>query len=74
MNATELIEKHEKAIEILQGIKGFELRIKLNMNTLNGFPGVFPKIRNRCYHDIEIQKKCIIRLINSYNQIIISEL
>ena len=66
MNASELISTHEKAIEILEGIKSFSCQIKIRVESVNGFPGTFPDLRKRYLNEIDTKKRCIIRLKERY--------
>jgi hypothetical protein len=66
MNTKELIKKHERAIELLEAINEFDRRIKLNQESLNLFPGTFPKLRKELNHRIEIQNMARERLFMLY--------
>lgn len=61
-----MIEHHEKSIKILEAIKTFDRRIELNFESLYGFPGTFLSLQKRYIHKIEIQRKCVERLIEYY--------
>ena len=77
MKATDLlIEKHNKAIEILEAINGFEKRKELVNDSLNGFPGTFPELAKEYKNRLVVLDMCInrmqekhIRLMESINNI-----
>ena len=58
-NQTEL---HEKAIKILEGIQHFKDQKKCLIESREGVLGNFPRLVNKCNHQIEIQKMCINRM------------
>lgn len=70
MNAKTAIERHQTCIEILEAVSHFQNMIQLKVDSINGFPGTFPELRNKYYHNIEIYKKCIVRLIQRHDKIL----
>lgn len=68
-NASVLIKKHERAVEILEAIQSFEKRIELNKESINGFPGTFPQLRQKYENRIDTIQRCIKRLYRMYNSL-----
>jgi hypothetical protein len=64
-----LIARHEKAIQILDYIKAFEVMKKGVQESLNGFPGTLASERPYYIHKMEIYDKCIMRLNERYNKL-----
>ena len=70
MNINNLIDKHKKAIELLEGIKGLEKRKELTIDSLNGFAGTFPELRRKYLNRIDTLSKCIDKLTLKYQIIL----
>ncbi len=68
-NTAHLIDKHEKCLEILEGISSLETRAKLHLDSINGFPGTFPRLRHKYIHDLDITNSAINRLWSRYDRI-----
>ena len=68
MNTTNLILKHEKAIECLKGIEYFQLKLNASETFLNQIPIDLSDVINKCKHNITIYTKCIERLKSYYIQ------
>ena len=56
------IRTHETLIEILEAIQSFEGYIQHRQESINGFAGTFPRLRNEYLHNIDIYQRCITRL------------
>jgi hypothetical protein len=69
MNTESLIKKHERCIEILYAIKYFEERKKNRIESIDGFAGLFPELKQKYINNIDIINRCIKRLIERYNRI-----
>ena len=69
MTTQELIEAHEKCIEVLEAIRTFERFIKSAHENIDGFAGTFPELRRKYIHRIEIYQMCITRLQERYSKI-----
>lgn len=65
-----LIEKHQKCIEILEGIMHFEQRKKHRIENIEGFAGTFPELRRKYVNDIDTINRCIKRLEDSYKRVL----
>jgi hypothetical protein len=65
-----LIDKHQKCIDILDGIKHFQKMITIYEDNVNGFPGTFYSLRIKYLHNIEIYRMCIERLMKRYNAVL----
>ena len=65
------IEKHEKAIEILEAINHFNSMIKLNQETIDGAIGkLFPELVAKYTKEISIHLNYIKRLEERYEKLI----
>ena len=62
------IDKHEKAIEILEAIQSFYRKIKLKQDSINGFAGTFPRLKANLLNDIDTLEKCIKRISDNYKR------
>jgi hypothetical protein len=69
MNAKELINKHQKCIEILEAVQTFEMLIKSAQENIDGFCGTFPELRKKYKHNKEIYQMCINRLMQRYENL-----
>jgi hypothetical protein len=69
MNTKELIEKHEKAISILDRIEVLKLRIKCDKESSEGYPGQFPKIKSDLEKKIALNEKAIESLTGRYEKL-----
>ena len=67
MNTKELIEKHYKAIQLLEAIETIERRIGYTQEALNGYGGQFVWLREKYTHELEIQQKVLKRLKSRYD-------
>lgn len=65
----DLIEKHEKAIEILEAIEHFKRRKKMSIEMINGFQGTFPRLRAKLVNRVDTINRCIKRLEERYGNI-----
>jgi len=70
MTPKEKIAKLEDCIKLQEGIIRFARKIDLYTEYLNGFYGEFYGLRVKYTHNIDIYKKCIVRLKSRYNKII----
>jgi len=61
-----LIEKHEKAIKILESIQAFEKRKELVNDSLSGFPGTFPELARSYKNRLVTLDMCINRMQEKY--------
>mgnify|MGYP000970647621 FL=1 len=68
MKTHELINKHQKCIEILEAIQTFEMLIKSAQENIDGFCGTFPELRKKYNHKLEIYQMCIERLMKRYEK------
>ena len=64
----ELIKKHVTALNILEAIKTFERRKELAIGSIEGFPGIFPRVRRELLHKIDIYNRSIKRLYSRYEK------
>ena len=62
-----LINEHQTCVEILEGIKSFELKIKLLQDDINNYGFYFIGLAVKYKQDIEILNKSIDRLKLRYN-------
>lgn len=60
------IEKHEKAIELLEAIQSLYRKIKLLNELINGFGGCFPSLKIKYLNDIDTIYRAINRLNDRY--------
>ncbi len=64
-----LIKKHEKAIECLEAIRTFQKRKRMEIGSIESFPGTFPRLRAKSVNRIDTLNRCINRLILRYNKL-----
>jgi hypothetical protein len=64
------LNSHIRCVEILEAIQTFQKRIKLNKESLDGFPGEFVELRKKYINSIDTQERCIIRLFDNYLSLI----
>ena len=69
MKTRELIDKHELAIEILEGVQSFERRIKQKKDSIQGIAGHFPRLIQEYTDNIYIYHKCIDRLLQRHDKL-----
>ena len=67
----ETITQHEKCIEILEAIQHFQAMIQHKNDSINGFGGSFKDLRNKYTDNIDTYNRCINRLTERYNKLII---
>lgn len=68
-----LIEKHQKAIEILLQIEYFENLIQMTNDSLKGIAGEFANLKIKYEHDGVIYNKCIDRIKQRYDKLFCNE-
>ena len=69
VSSRSLIDKHQMCIEILKDIMHFEQRKKHKIESIEGFPGTFPKLRRGYVNDIDTINRCIKRLEQRYMRV-----
>ncbi len=69
MTTSELIDRHYKQIEVLEVIASAETQIRLNNQSLSGFPGEFPTLGIKYRHHNVILQMAIERLTERYNKL-----
>ncbi len=62
MDINRLIQKQERGLEILIAIKEFKRRIEFNEDSIAGFPGTFPRLRDKYLNNIDTLERCIKRM------------
>jgi hypothetical protein len=71
-NSRAIIDKHQVCIEILEGIQYFEQSKKHKIESIEGFAGTFPELRRKYVHEIDIYNRCIKRLEQRHDKVILS--
>lgn len=64
-----LLDRHYKAIELLDGINSFKNRIGMRKGSLKGFAGTFPNLKAKYLNEIDTFERCIVRLEERYNKL-----
>lgn len=65
-----LIQKHENCLKILSAIIRFRQRRKQKIESINGYAGTFPKLKEKYLNDIDTINKCINKLEQRYYRLI----
>ena len=69
-----LIKTQERGLEILEAIKSFDTRRRLEIESINGFPGTFPSLRAKYVNNIDTINRCIDRLYLRYKKVMFDNL
>jgi len=70
MTSRQFKDAHQSCIEIQEAIEHFERRIESTNDSINGFPGTFPYLRNKYTRKLEILAMCIARLEQRHQRIL----
>jgi hypothetical protein len=70
MNPKQIIKTHETLIELVEGISYFTRRVGNYSESLGGIQAIFPRLKSRLEHDIEICEMCIKRLESRYYKLL----
>ena len=62
------IDKHEKAIEILEAIQSFYRKIKSKQESIEYLGCNFPTLKAKWLNDIDTLEKCIKRISDNYKR------
>jgi len=62
MAATNLIKKHERAIEILEAIESFQRQKQRCIESANSYQDWLPELAKKCRNDADTKQRCIDRL------------
>lgn len=69
MKTSELINKHQEQIKLLEGVEAFENRKESHLEDAHGMYKSFPKLAAKSMHYSEISQMAVNRLINKYNKV-----
>lgn len=63
---TELKQKHQCAIDLLEAIEYYNTRIKTERELIGSFHSQFPRLISKSRHNIDIYTRCIERIKQRY--------
>ena len=66
MNLDEVHKRTVRLSELIQAIHDLRRRKEIRKQSVNGFPGTFPKIRAKDVNNIDTLNRAILRMVNSY--------
>ena len=63
------MEKLQILVRLEEGIQSFKDRIEMKQDSINGYGGAFPSLRDKYTDDIHTYKLCIKRLEQRFNKV-----
>lgn len=66
MKTVLLLEKHRRAVELLEAVMEMEHRKQNRIDDINGIPGTFPSLRAKLKNRVDTINRVIVRLENRY--------
>lgn len=66
MKTSKLLEQHQRAIETLEAIDYFQMKLEMAKDNIRQINGMFPRLVEKHKHEAEICKMCIDRLWARY--------